>query len=75
MCFIVAKDFNKQGCIAMQMRGGKELVDLKEELYSKIDMNRIQLVTISRPSAFGEYEPYVFANSVEEFKRMTVNLW
>lgn len=28
---------------------------------------KIQLVTISRPSAYGEYEPYHFVESKEEF--------
>ena len=27
----------------------------------------IQLVTISRPSAYGEYEPYHFVDTEEEF--------
>ena len=30
----------------------------------------IQLVTISRPTAYGEYAPYTFAKSEEEFREL-----
>ncbi len=30
----------------------------------------IQLVTISRPSAYGEYSPYTFAKDEQEFVRL-----
>ena len=33
----------------------------------KVGYEKIQLVTISRPSAYGEYEPYHFVDSKEEF--------
>lgn len=74
MCFLIAKNFNKHGCIALQMRGGQELVSLKKHLSKKIDMEKIQLVTISRPSAFGEYEPYHFAKNKEHFEELTLKL-
>lgn len=32
-----------------------------------VGYEKIQLVTISRPSAYGEYEPYHFVDSEEEF--------
>lgn len=37
---------------------------------NKIGCDRIQLVTISRPSAYGEYEPYRFVTSEEEFTQI-----
>ena len=33
-----------------------------------------QLVTISRPSAYGEYEPYNFVDTKEEFEHAVVNM-
>lgn len=33
----------------------------------KVDSSGIQLVTISRPTAYGEYAPYRFVHSEEEF--------
>ncbi|MCM1144659.1 MAG: hypothetical protein NC318_10130 [Blautia sp.] len=33
------------------------------------DYKKIQLVTISRPSAYGEYEPYHFVDTEAEFEQ------
>ncbi len=57
MCFLIAKRFDKQGCIAMQTQHGQKLVDFKKKLMQQIGYDIVQLVTISRPSAYGEYEP------------------
>lgn len=67
MCYLVAKDFDAVGCVALQTRHGKHLVELKESLMKQIGYERIQLVTISRPSAYGEYEPYHICDTEEEF--------
>lgn len=74
MCYVVAKDANKTGCIALRMEHGKALVDLKREIKSQVGYSRIQLVTISRPSAYGEYAPYKFVESTEEFKQAVYHL-
>lgn len=29
----------------------------------------IEIITISRPTAYGKYEPYHFVNSYEEFEK------
>lgn len=68
MCYLIAKDFNKIGSYALQTKHGQQLVDLKKKIISKIGYNNIQLVTISRPSAYGEYEPYHFATSEQDFE-------
>ena len=58
MCYLIAKEFDKQGCIAVKTRHGKELSNMVNELNRAVSGKGIQLVTISRPSAYGEYEPY-----------------
>ena len=68
MCYLIAKDFNKIGSYALQTKHGQQLVDLKKKIISKIGYKNIQLVTISRPSAYGEYEPYHFATSEQDFE-------
>lgn len=68
MCYVIAKNFNSTGSIALQINHGKKLVDLKKKILSKIGYDNIQLVTISRPSAYVEYEPYLFANSETDFE-------
>ncbi len=74
MCYVVAKDANQTGCVALRMEHGKALVQLKREITRCIGYSRIQLVTISRPSAYGEYAPYRFVESAEEFKRAVYRL-
>ncbi|WP_303690851.1 DUF6718 family protein [Megamonas hypermegale] len=62
MCYLIAKDFNKISSYTLQTKYGQQLVDLKN------GYNNIQLVTINRPSAYGEYEPYHFTTSEQDFE-------
>ena len=68
MCFLVAKQFNQIGCFALQTEGGKSLVEIKRRLENEFGDSSLQLVTISRPSAYGEYEPYSFVSSELELR-------
>ena len=34
----------------------------------------IQIITITRPTAYGEYEPYHFVNSYDEFSKQASQL-
>ena len=68
MCYVVAKDINKQGCVAFKTRFGKELSELTKELNRIAPRRGIQIVIISRPTAYGEYAPYSFVQSEEELK-------
>lgn len=47
---------------------------LKRTIEEKVGYEKIQLVTISRPSAYGEYEPYEFVDTEEEFFNAVVNM-
>ena len=67
MCYLIAKNKNKHGCYALKTRHGKHLVQLKRELNAKVMKKGIQLVTISRPTAYGEYSPYTFLEDENEF--------
>ena len=66
MCYLIAKDINKQGCVAYKTRLGKNLSELTLKLNQLASRRGIQIVTISRPTAYGEYAPYSFVNSQEE---------
>lgn len=68
MCYVIAKDINKQGCIAYKTRLGKELSELIQKLNQLASHRGIQIVTISRPTAYGEYAPYSFVDSREEME-------
>lgn len=67
MCYLVAKKFNDMGCVALQTSHGPHLAEFKRSIIDEIGYDAIQLVTISRPSAYGEYEPYHFVESEAEF--------
>lgn len=68
MCCLIAKRFDDTGCFALQTTHSAHLVDFKERLMREIGYEKIQLVTISRPSAYGEYEPYHFVDTEQEFE-------
>lgn len=67
MCYLVAKNINDVGCVALRTTHGKHLSEFKRTLEKKVGYDKIQLVTISRPSAYGEYEPYRFVETKDEF--------
>ncbi len=68
MCYLIAKRYNKSGCIALQTEAGEEMAQFADALQEKLGYD-IQIITISRPTAYGEYEPYHFVNSYEEFTK------
>ena len=70
MCYLVAKDRQAHGCIALKTTHGKHLADFKCALDEAVSGSGIQLVTISRPTAYGEYAPYTFAKDEEEFGKL-----
>lgn len=68
MCYLVAKKADGIGSIALQTSHGQHLVDFKKKIIKEICVENIQLVTVSRPSAYGEYEPYRFVDTEQEFE-------
>jgi hypothetical protein len=56
------------------MKLGKAVVQLKEEMNDQYLSKHIQFVTISRPSAYGEYAPYHFVDTIPEFKAEVAKL-
>jgi len=39
-----------------------------KKIIKEVGVENIQLVTVSRPSAYGEYEPYRFVDTEQEFE-------
>ncbi len=72
MCYLIAKKFEDKGCIAVKTKHGKELAEFASSLEKKVDGAGIQIVTISRPSAYGEYEPYAFAEDFPAFEKQVL---
>lgn len=74
MCYLIAKHIDAVGCVALKTTHGEHLSKFKRTLEEQIGYEKIQLVTISRPSAYGEYEPYHFVNTKEEFAEQVVKM-
>ena len=74
MCCIVAKDRNKQGCYALKSRIGKHLAEYTESLEKSIKKEGIQIIIISRPTAYGEYTLYRFVDTEEEFRERVLSM-
>lgn len=68
MCYLVAKRINKTGCIALQTEPREEIAKFADEIQERLGYD-IEIITISRPTAYGEYEPYRFVSSYEEFEK------
>ena len=68
MCYLIAKNIDSEGCVALRTTHGKHLAEFKRSIEKKVGYDKIQLVTISRPSAYGEYEPYHMVDSEQEFE-------
>lgn len=68
------RKFDDKGCIAVKTKHGKALADYTQKLQRQIGKNGVQLVTISRPSAYGEYEPYEIMENKEKFQERVLEL-
>ena len=73
MCYLIAKRFKKSGCVALQTEAGEEMAQFADALQEKLGYD-IQIITISRPTAYGEYEPYHFVNSYDELSKQASQL-
>lgn len=74
MCYLIAKHIDIDGCIALKTTHGEHLSRFKRALEVQVGYDKIQLVTISRPSAYGEYEPYRFVDTEEEFEKLVAKM-
>lgn len=74
MCYLVAKRFEETGCIAIKTKHGKALADITKHLQKEIGLNGVQLVVISRPSAYTEYEPYRIIEDMDIFQKEVLAL-
>ena len=68
MCYLIAKHIDRIGCVALKTTHGPQLSYFKSKLMSIVGYKKIQLVTLSRPSAYAEYEPYSFVETEESLQ-------
>ena len=74
MCYLVAKDFKKPGCLAVKTEGSKTLAHLVSYLGRKTLDKGIQILTLSSPEAYGEYRPYTIVDDEKEFISKVLSL-
>lgn len=74
MCYIVAKDRDKQGCFALKSKIGEHLSVYTKSLNELLPRKGIQIIVISRPTAYGEYAPYRFVDNEDEFRKVVMSM-
>ena len=74
MCYVIAKHTDFDGCVAFKTIHGEKLVDLKRRIEAKIGFSKIELITISRPSAYPEYGPYQFVETEAAFEEIVLSM-
>lgn len=67
MCYLIAKKFDKHGCLALQSEYGSRLASLVDDLSRKTEGKNIQILTISSKETFGEYAPFKDISREEDF--------
>lgn len=70
----MAKHIDDVGSIALKTTHGEHLSKFKQKLLQEVGYDKIQLITISRPSAYGEYEPYKFVSDENEFEKCVISM-
>ena len=74
MAYLIAINRKRHGCFALKIKHGKHLVELKRRLNKVVGYKGIELITISRPTAYGEYAPYQFVDTEQEFEEIVRDL-
>lgn len=67
---LIARNRKSYGCFALKIKHGKHLVELKRRLNKIVGYKGVELITISRPTAYGEYAPYQFIDTEQEFEQL-----
>lgn len=74
MAYLIARKRESHGCFALKINHGKNLVELKKRLNQAVGYKGIELITISRPTAYVEYAPYQFIDTEQEFELLVRGL-
>lgn len=64
--YVVAKIFNRQGCIAYRCKSAREARCLPGTLES-IRAEGVQIVILDSPEIYSEYAPYRYIDDMKEF--------
>lgn len=67
MVYLIVRNNREIGSIAFKTVLGEALAQLKHQVSEITEKSKIEIITISRPEAYGEYSPYRIMGTKEEF--------
>ena len=74
MCYLIAKKYKEEGCLAVKAERGKTLAALVTYLGLKTLDKGVQILTVSDMDMYGEYKPYNLIESEALFIQKVLNM-
>lgn len=74
MCYLIAKKFDEEGCLAVEAERGKTLAALVTYLGRKTLDKGVQILTVSDMDMYGEYKPYHLVESESLFIQKVLSM-
>ncbi len=74
MCYLVAKKFDKEGSLVLEVEQGQRLASLSKYLTLTTLEKGVQIVTLNDLESFKEYFPYTMINDEVEYISKVVKM-
>lgn len=74
MCYLVAKKFDKEGSLVLELEQGQRLASLSKYLTLTTLDKGVQIVTLNDLESFKEYFPYTVINDEVEYISKVVKM-
>lgn len=74
MCYLVAKKFDKEGSLVLEVEQGQRLASLSKYLTLTTLENGVQIVTLNDLDSYKEYAPYRVIMDEVEFISKVVSM-
>ncbi|WP_138202897.1 DUF6718 family protein [Haloimpatiens lingqiaonensis] len=74
MCYLVAKKFDKEGSLVLEVEQGQRLASLSKYLTLTTLEKGVQIVTLNDLESFKEYFPYTVINDEVEYISKVVKM-
>ncbi|AGX41898.1 DUF6718 family protein [Clostridium saccharobutylicum] len=74
MCYLIAKKFNEEGSLVLEVEQRKRLASLSKYLTLTTLERGVQIVTLNDLESFKEYSPYTLVNDEVDFISKVVNM-
>lgn len=74
MCYLVAKKFDKEGSLVLEVEQGQRLASLSKYLTLTTIEKGIQIVTLNDLESFKEYFPYIVIDDEVEYISKVVKM-